>query len=132
MSAITITVKPAEAKVYFDDALLGSSPASGTFKRDGAKHRLRVEAAGYNAHNEWVVLDSGKLSLDVSLEHEAAGKKPGPVWYPPHATAPAASGGQVATAAPPPTPPPPATTPATTPTKKPGLDTGDPWAPQKK
>lgn len=131
MSAITITVKPAEAKVYFDDALLGSSPASGTFKRDGAKHRLRVEAAGYNPHNEWVVLDSGKLSLDVSLEREAPGKKPAPVWYPPHATAPAASGAQVATAAPPP-PPTPATTPATTPTKKPGLDTGDPWAPPKK
>lgn len=130
-SSLTVSVKPPDAKVLFDDAPLTN--AAGVFKRDGAKHKLRVEAPGYVSHVEWVVLDSSQVSLDVSLEREKAdGKKPavGATWTPPHATAAAT------TAAPtsqPTTPPTPATTAApTASTKKPGLDTGDPWAPQKK
>ncbi len=131
-SSLTVSVKPSDAKVLFDDAPLTN--AVGVFKRDGAKHKLRVEAPGYVSHVEWVVLDSSQVSLDVSLEHEKAdSKKPvvGAAWPPPHSTAAATTAAQTAPLTAPPTP----TTPTAVPTastKKPGLDTGDPWAPQKK
>lgn len=142
-SVVTITTNPPDAKIMFDDAPLSASPATGRFRRDGARHHLRVEAPGYLPHSEWVVLDSSQTSLDVSLERDKGkaaavpGKGGSPVAWPAAKPSASPNGGSQPTAALA-TPPPTATggaghPPATpTATSKVGIDTGDPWAPAKK
>jgi serine/threonine-protein kinase len=141
-SVVTITTNPPDAKIMFDDAPLSASPATGRFRRDGARHHLRVEAPGYLPHSEWVVLDSSQTSLDVSLERDKGKGAPGStakgsapaVWAP---AKPSTNGGGQTTAAVPTPPPTPTATgghppPTPTATSKVGIDTGDPWAPAKK
>jgi hypothetical protein len=72
MTRVSVHVDPAEAHVYFDDVLLSGTPPSGTFRRDDARHMLRVEAAGYVSRQETTTLDSPSVNVDLSLERTAA------------------------------------------------------------
>lgn len=129
---LTVTVRPADARVFVDDKpMLGPSA---NFPRDGAQHQLRVEAPGYEPYSHWVTFGSPSLSLSLALEQKeepkAAGRAPAAVG--PGPRRPAGGGGQSASAAaaPAPTPEPapaPTPAPAATPSRGDGLDMTDPW-----
>ena len=69
---LTVRASPESAKIYLDDALLPSNPFSGKFPLDGARHRVRVEAKGFEDHNELALFDQ-----DVSLEFDLSQKSSG-------------------------------------------------------
>jgi serine/threonine-protein kinase len=128
----SLRATPDEAKVFLDDVPLNGNPATGSFVKDGASHRIRVEAPGYVAKRDFVVFDTGNVTMDVALDREkplavgavragqgAGGKRP--------TTGGAASVSQ-GVADPPPAPPPAATPAPTAEPKKPVIDTSDPWA----
>ncbi len=125
---LTMRATPPEARLFLDDAQFQSNPATGSFPKDGAAHRVRAEAPGYASKHEIVVFDTGTMSVDLALDREKVTAATIPRYPPsrplpaPPPTAAAPPPEAVATPAPPPPPPP-------APTTKPGLvlDTKDPW-----
>ncbi|MDW8248116.1 MAG: serine/threonine-protein kinase [Myxococcales bacterium] len=67
---LKISASPPEARLFLDDASLPSNPFSSRFPRDGASHRLRVEAPGYTTRHELISFDKAEVSLDFSLTPE--------------------------------------------------------------
>jgi eukaryotic-like serine/threonine-protein kinase len=145
---LTVRVQPPTAKVTFDGVGLNGSPPSGGFPLDNAQHTVHVEAVGFLPKTETLLLDSTRVTMDVTLDRE-------PAPAPSASTAgPEATPGQKAKYPPPwrptvrqPRPPPPSTTEATPtvvtspPTPAPSappppgawpasrvLDKSDPWA----
>ena len=75
---------PDEARIFVDDSPLAGNPATATFVRDGASHRLRVEAPGYVAKRDLLVFDTSNLSVDMALDREKPQAVAGrPAWTPP-------------------------------------------------
>jgi serine/threonine-protein kinase len=67
---VKLKASPAEARLFLDDAPLPSNPFSSRFPRDGAAHRLRVEAPGYATRNELISFDKPEITLEISLATE--------------------------------------------------------------
>jgi serine/threonine-protein kinase len=155
-SDLLVHVFPTDAKVTLDGEPLTGSPPHGVFPLDGAQHRVYAEAPGYVSRSSSVLLDSDRVTLDLSLEPAATPPKSsvflaGPSSSPEVAPATRRVTGGVRrggaaqaqaltaptatpeSAAPPPTAAPPATT-APTPAPAhswptgPALDKTDPWA----
>jgi hypothetical protein len=62
---VKIAVNPADAKILVDGAALPANPFEGKFLKDGAVHRIQVEAAGF--------LPQSRLSIfDKDLEYQIA------------------------------------------------------------
>jgi eukaryotic-like serine/threonine-protein kinase len=75
---IIVRVRPAEAKVYLDDALLSEGPYAGKLPRSDKPHKLRVEAEHFVTKEETVPLTGDvMLSFDLVRE-EGAPTKPVP------------------------------------------------------
>jgi serine/threonine-protein kinase len=73
---------PAEAHIVIDGAPLPSNPFDGKFLKDGAVHRIQVEAPGFNPQTRVLVFDKDQ-SLDLTLSQkpkstDAPGMKPDP------------------------------------------------------
>jgi serine/threonine-protein kinase len=64
---VQIAAEPARAKLFLDDALLGTETFSGEMKADSVVHTLRVEAPGYRTQSLAVSLDHA-LETKVKLE----------------------------------------------------------------
>ncbi|MCL2448935.1 MAG: serine/threonine protein kinase [Polyangiaceae bacterium] len=67
---VQIAAEPAYAKLFFDDALLGTNTFSGTMKADSLTHTLRVEAPGYRTQSIAVSLErpvDTKVKLDAMV-----------------------------------------------------------------
>src|SRR4029077_3280891 len=58
-------------KLYLDDTELSSNPATITFPRDMAAHRVSARAKGYDAKSQLVTFDSDAVSADIVLEPTA-------------------------------------------------------------
>ncbi len=103
---IHIASTPAAAQLFLDDAPLPANPFNDRFVRDGATHRLRVEAPGYRSKTQLVSFKGDRVRVDVALDAEpavarptyyarpqppppAAAPKPAPAPEPPHALTPA-------------------------------------------
>jgi serine/threonine-protein kinase len=69
---VKIKATPPEAKIFLDDAPLPSNPFTSRFPRDGAAHRIRIEAPGHASRSELVSFDKPEIALDVSLSTEQA------------------------------------------------------------
>ena len=153
---VSIRVEPPEAKVTFDGVALTGTPPTGSFPLDNGRHQVRVEAAGYTPRTEELLLDSNRVTMEVSLER--AGVKPSPSaeaaptssqavqpqrgkpawaagWHPstdkrrPNNAPPASTPAEPSppqASAAPPTPPPPGFGQAFTPKRMP-IDPSDPW-----
>jgi eukaryotic-like serine/threonine-protein kinase len=65
---LRLAASPPEARMFLDEAQLPSNPFEGTLPRDGARHRVRVEAEGFVSRVEDVTLDH-----DWTLDLELAG-----------------------------------------------------------
>ena len=55
-----------------DGALLPGNPCSGRFPRDGASHRVRVEAPGFSTDSRMLVFDKD-VNVEVALAPEKGG-----------------------------------------------------------
>jgi eukaryotic-like serine/threonine-protein kinase len=75
VAQIQIKTTPEDAKVYIDDVLLPGTPPTGKFPKDGASHKLRVEAPGYVTKSEYVTCDADR-TVEVALDRLVRG---GPV-----------------------------------------------------
>jgi eukaryotic-like serine/threonine-protein kinase len=75
---VTVRVQPPEAKVTIDGTPLGGSPPTGAFPLDNAQHQVHVEAAGFVAHSESLLLDSTRVTIDVALAREPVQAPPPP------------------------------------------------------
>lgn len=144
---VSVKATPPQAQIFLDDVPLPTNPSSSTFVKDGASHRLRAEAPGFQKKLEFITYDSNTVSIDITLEADPP-PKPATVYSPPpkrngssptaaqQAAAAAAAQAAAAQSATQPvaaTEPPPVHTPK--PVAKPGTtpDTGDPWGlPEKK
>jgi serine/threonine-protein kinase len=67
---VKLKASPAEARLFLDDAPLPSNPFSSRFPRDGAAHRLRVEAPGHTTRHELISFDKPEVSLEIPLAAE--------------------------------------------------------------
>jgi hypothetical protein len=141
---LTVRVQPPEAKVTFDGIGLNGSPPSGGFPLDNAQHQIHVEAAGFMPRTEMLLLDSSRVTMDITLNHastpapsastastdDPSGQKPKypAPWRPPvrqpHAVAPSSTEPPPSVAVAPPPPPPAPSSKAT----GPALDKSDPWS----
>ena len=100
---VSVKATPSQAKIFVDDVPLPTNPATSTFVKDGASHRLRVEAPGFQKKLEFITYDSNTVSVDVTLEPEVVVARPtSPVGPQPRR----GGGGATRTEAPPVTPPP--------------------------
>ena len=77
-----LAANPADARILLDGAALPSNPFDGKAARDGALHRVQVEANGFLPLTRIVVFDKD-VSLDLSLSFKTraadpAGMKPDP------------------------------------------------------
>ena len=133
---VSVKATPAQARIFVDDVPLPTNPATSTFVKDGASHRLRVEAPGFQRKLEFLTYDSNTLSVDITLEPEVSVAKAPPVA----AGIPQKRGGGAAAAAAtphveqppvssPPVSVPPEQPPVTgvKPPVKPSIDKADPW-----
>jgi eukaryotic-like serine/threonine-protein kinase len=73
---------PPEARILVDGAALPANPFDGKFMKDGAVHRIQIEAAGFAPLSRLVVFDKDQ-TLDLALQPrpkpaEAPGMKPDP------------------------------------------------------
>jgi len=55
---VHIATEPADATIFVDGAKAGKNPFSAKFPNDGRAHRIRVEAEGYEVHEEMVTFDA--------------------------------------------------------------------------
>ena len=62
-----VTVSPAEARILVDGAALPSNPFEGKFLKDGAVHRIQLEAGGFLPQSRLAVFDKD-LTLDIALQ----------------------------------------------------------------
>jgi serine/threonine-protein kinase len=108
--SLHVGAAPADARIFLDDAPLPSNPYAAKFPSDGAAHRVRVEAEGFQTKTTLAVFDAD-VSLDITLDPVPKPEVP-----------------DAATAAPakPPTYAP--RRPAATKPGRPQLDKNDPWA----
>jgi len=67
---VKLKASPPEARLFLDDAPLPSNPFSSRFPRDGAAHRLRVEAPGYTTRHELISFDKPEITLEIPLATE--------------------------------------------------------------
>ncbi|EYF05440.1 serine/threonine protein kinase [Chondromyces apiculatus] len=70
--ALKVTARPGDARFFLDDAPLAGNPISHRAPRDGAKHRLRVEAAGYRTETRELSFDND-FDIELVLERETGG-----------------------------------------------------------
>jgi serine/threonine-protein kinase len=70
---LRITSSPSGAKIFLDDAPLGESPFTGRFPADGARHLVRVEAAGRATQKEFAEF-TNDVTIDFDLEKKAGTK----------------------------------------------------------
>jgi eukaryotic-like serine/threonine-protein kinase len=149
---LTVRVQPPAATVTFDAVALNGSPPSGAFLLDNAQHTIHVEAAGFLPKTETLLLDSARVTMDISLDREPApapsastagteatlakAKTP-PPWRPTvrqphqaHPSPPTTTEPTPSVATPEPPPPSPPTSQGPWPASR-VLDKSDPWAPTK-
>jgi hypothetical protein len=69
---LLVHVVPANATITLDGVALSGSPPHGVFPLDGAQHRVFAEAPGYVPYSDMVILDSDKVTLDMTLEPAVA------------------------------------------------------------
>lgn len=79
---LRVSASPASAKLFIDDAPLGSNPFTGRFPADGARHIVRVEAQGYATQKELATFND-----DVSMEFDLEKKTAATVTYRPRRAA---------------------------------------------
>jgi serine/threonine-protein kinase len=77
-----LAANPVDARILLDGAALPSNPFDGKSAKDGAVHRIQVEANGFLPQTRIVVFDKD-VSLDVALSFrpkaaDRAGMKPDP------------------------------------------------------
>ena len=68
---LRVTAVPSSAKLFLDDVPLDSNPFVGRFPADGARHLIRVDAAGYATQKEFALFD-GDATLEFDLERKTA------------------------------------------------------------
>jgi eukaryotic-like serine/threonine-protein kinase len=68
---LRVSASPDEARVFLDDVQLSSNPFEGMVPRDGAPHRIRVEAKGFVPLLDSFTLDHDR-TLDLALTREPA------------------------------------------------------------
>ena len=74
---VHLGASPPEARILVDGAALPSNPFDGKFVKDGAVHRVQVEAPGFSGQSRIVVFDKD-VSFEVSLSpRPKAGEPPG-------------------------------------------------------
>ncbi len=73
--ALLLVRSSPEARVLVDGAALVGSPAEGTFRRDGSRHLVRVEAPGHEPYSEWLTLSAARIVMDVGLRRAAEPKE---------------------------------------------------------
>jgi len=56
--ALHIETEPEDAIIFVDGTRAGANPFSAKFPSDGRAHRIRVEAEGYEVHEEMVAFDA--------------------------------------------------------------------------
>lgn len=105
-AVLSLSARPATAKLFLDGSPLEGNPLSRALPKDGATHTFRAEAKGYTSKEVSVLFDADK-EVELTLDKEAPAH-PGFTWTPPpkvsHGpTGP--SGGTPATANPEPKPP---------------------------
>jgi serine/threonine-protein kinase len=76
---IRFSASPPEARMFLDDAPLAGNTFRGDLPRDGATHRLRVEAAGFVDRAESVVLDQNRSFSVVLVRKVAVAPPPVPL-----------------------------------------------------
>jgi len=135
MSRLQVTVTPPSANVRLDGAPF---PGDSQVPRDGASHRLEIDAPGFKSESDYVVFDRDDVALTYTLA-----KKDAPAWHsvrpskkgagapsgpgaPPEAGSPAAQSSPPAAAAAG-SPPAPASSPGHKHKPKTSLDSADPW-----
>jgi serine/threonine-protein kinase len=78
---VHLAASPAEARILVDGAALPSNPFDGRFIKDGAVHRIQIEAAGFLPQSRLLVFDKD-LSFEAALQPkpkaDAPGMKPDP------------------------------------------------------
>jgi serine/threonine-protein kinase len=67
---LRLMAAPPVARLFLDDEPLGESPFKGRFPRDGAVHRLRVEAPGFVTMHDTVIFDKDRF-LDLRLARQS-------------------------------------------------------------
>jgi hypothetical protein len=70
---LTVTARPAGAKVYLDGKLLGRSPMRRRVARDGETHVLRLSAPGFRDHEHTLTFSQNR-SLEVALKPLGRGR----------------------------------------------------------
>jgi serine/threonine protein kinase len=89
---ISVSANPAEAKIFLDDKALPGNPARAVMPKDGATHRVRIEAPGYATKVDNVTFERDR-SMDIALLKEADKVRHpvggGPLPPPPVTAAPA-------------------------------------------
>jgi hypothetical protein len=63
---VEIFARPKDATIYVDGAKVDQNPFSAKFPTDGTAHRIRVEAAGFETHEEMVTFASD-VKRDIVL-----------------------------------------------------------------
>ncbi len=67
---LRLAIKPGEAKIFLDDKPLDKNPYTGKHTRDGAEHKIRIEAAGHKTRDEVVRFDKDVIEKELVLERE--------------------------------------------------------------
>ncbi len=78
---VSFAATPPEARILIDGAALPSNPFDGKFMKDGAVHRIQIEAAGFLPLTRLLVFDRDQtvdLALQPRPRPEAPGMKPDP------------------------------------------------------
>lgn len=71
----TIKVSPAEARILVDGSELPKNPFDGKFIKDGATHRIEMQAPGHMPNRRMIVFDAD-IDLNVTLYLAAKGPSP--------------------------------------------------------
>jgi serine/threonine-protein kinase len=130
--SVKVSASPPEAKLYLDDAELFSNPTTAKFVRDGATHRIRATATGYQTKSQLLAFDSDEVSAELSLD--PAPRTPRPLVGGDGAARPVAPRAEASSSSAPPSPavqPSPWTAVTALPvarTVRP-IDSHNPWAP---
>lgn len=123
----TVTAFPATATISVDDGPPRPGPISASFVRDGAAHKIVIEAPSYESKTLRFAADADR-TFDIDLEPRRGSSVPRASMRA-HVTtpAPASAAAAVAPVAPPPAPPPPPAATATDSNRQ-QIDTKDPYA----
>lgn len=122
---LTVRAIPQQAKLFLDDAPLPDNPVTQTFSRDGASHRIRAVAAGYDDRQEFVEFDEPTIDVTLTLEKTRAKPKPHARPRPHGGGLQGAGGGTSPTVTE--TAPPASAAPKPTGKPGPGIDPTPPW-----